>query len=244
MRTLIALCLLPLALSGCALFVLGAAGETGISIAEDRSIGTKVDQVVYAAVQDQFVKGQHDGLVIAATVNVRNGRVMLTGNVASEQLAQAAVAAAWKAKGVKEVINHLIVNPNSTYGAAANDLLVKKNLVSRFIITKGVWYINYSSDVVAGNAYLLGYVKDHAELDRVLHIARTTKGVKQVYSHLLIDANAHTDAASTNAAAPVADVIEHDTAPATHSTVPATDTIDSNDITSPNYPTTAKPTWR
>jgi osmotically-inducible protein OsmY len=238
MPRLIVLCVLPLLLPGCALFVLGAAGQTGISIAEERSLGTKVDdQVVYAAVNDQFVKGEHDGLVISATVNVRHGRVMLTGNVASEQIARNAVAAAWKAKGVKEVINHLIVNPNSTYAAAANDLLVKKNLVSRLIITKDVWYINYSTDVVAGNAYLLGYVRDRAELDRVLQLARTTKGVKKVYSHLLINAQAHRDAASTSDGAPVADVMERDV-------VPAPDTIDSNDITSPNYPTTAKPTWR
>ena len=240
MRRFLAICLLPFLLPGCALFVLGAAGETGISVVENRSLGTKVDdQVVYAAVNDQFVQSGHDGLTISATVNVRHGRVMLTGNVASQELAQKAVAAAWKAKGVKEVINDLIINPDSGYGAAANDLLVKKNLVSRFIITKDVWYINYSSDVVAGNAYLLGYVQDQAELNRVLQIARTTKGVKRVVSHLLIDPHAHDNTSSnaTTSAAPVTPVAESPT-------ISAPEAIDSNDITSPNYPTTAKPTWR
>ncbi len=240
MRSIIALCLLPFALCACPLLVIGAVGETGITIAESRDVGTKLDdQVMYTNINNQFIEDKNNGLTISATVNVRHGRVMLTGNVASQQLAQKAVAAAWKVKGVKEVYNDLIINPDSTYGAATNDLIVKKNLVSRFIITKNVWYINYSSDVVAGNAYLLGDVKDQAELDRVLQIARTTKGIKRVVSHLRINAHAHDDVDnSTSRAAPVAPVMD-----TTGSTVSAPDSIQTKDITSPDYPPEAKPTW-
>jgi hypothetical protein len=49
--------------------------------------------------------------------------------------------------------------------------------------------INYSIDVQNGVAYLIGRVKDKAELDRALNIARTTKGIKRVVSHLQINAD-------------------------------------------------------
>jgi hypothetical protein len=41
-------------------------------------------------------------------------------------------------------------------------------------------------DVQGGTAYLIGRVKDQAELNRVLNVTRTTKGVKKVISHLQI----------------------------------------------------------
>lgn len=245
MRHLLALCLLPFVLSGCALLVLGAIGETGISVAEERSLGTKIDDYgIYAAVHDQFVKSEHDGLTIDATVNVRAGRVMLTGNMKSAEMAQQAVAAAQRAKGVKEVIDELIINPDATYTAAANDLLVKKNLVARLIIAKDVWNINYSTDVVAGTAYLLGLTKTQAEMDKVLHIARTTKGVKRVVNHLQIG-----DPSISSRAAPTPVVTESPIAPATAPLPPtdgtiSTEPVDSDDIAAPSSTPASTPVWR
>lgn len=252
MRRFLAVCLLPFTLSGCALLVLGAAGETGVSVVEDRSLGAKVDDhVIYAAVNDQFVQSGHDGLVISATVNVRNARVMLTGHVDSQAIVDKAVAAAWKAKGVKEVYNELIVNPDAGYGQAASDILVKRNLVARFLITKDLWNINYSSEVVDGTAYIIGTVKSRAELDKVIEVARTTKGVKKVVSHLQIlgtqDAPSSAPASSASPAvtAPVA------SAPPTDGTI-ATEPVESSDLnapasapaSSPAAPAKTTPTWR
>lgn len=185
MRKLIPLLLLPLALSGCVAAAVGAGTEAGVALAEERSVGGKIDDsVIYTDVSNRLIRGKNN-LYMDVTVRVRHQRVMLTGIVATEDLAQRAVSAAWQAKGVKEVINELVIGNSKTMDLAS-DSLIKKNLEGRLFITKDVWVINYSIDVVNGTAYFLGRVYDRAELNRVMNVAKTTKGVKRVVSHLQV----------------------------------------------------------
>lgn len=190
MRRILALSLLPLLLNGCAGALLATGTEAGVSIAENRSVGRKVDDtVIYTDLTNQFIQADQADLLGHVTFNVRYARVMLTGNVKTEEDAQKAVALSWKAKGVTEVINELVVNPNNGILDTAGDALAKRNLEARLLITKGVWVINYSIDVNGGTAYLIGRVKDKAEQERALNVARTTKGIKRVVSHLQINAD-------------------------------------------------------
>lgn len=186
-RTALLLALAPLALTGCVAAAVGAGTEAGVSLAEERSIGTKVDDVtIYTDINRLYLRTQSSDLFGGVTVDVRHARVLLTGNVSSEATAQKAVELAWQARGVEEVLNEITVAPGSGFMNAANDNIVKKNLEGRLLITKHVWVINYSINVVNGTAYLLGRVHDQGELDRVLNIARTTKGVKRVVNYLQI----------------------------------------------------------
>ena len=107
--------------------------------------------------------------------------------VDTEQDAQTAIALVWKVKGVDEVINELIINPKKGFWDTAGDSFVKRNLEARLLITKDVMVINYSIDVQNGTAYLIGRVKDKGELNRVMNVARTTKGVKHIVSHLQLE---------------------------------------------------------
>ena len=173
-----------LALSGCASVLLSAGTNAGVAVAQNRSIGRTVDDnIIYGDLTTRFVDADENDLLTKVTFNVRFARVMLTGTVDNEAQALRAVALSWKAKGVTEVINELQVNPNVGFFDKANDALIKRNLEGRYLITKGVWVINYSMDVQNGVAYLIGRVKDKAELDRALNVA----GVKRVVSHLQIN---------------------------------------------------------
>lgn len=181
--------LTPLLLTGCVAAAVGAGTEAGVSLAEERSIGTKVDDLtIYTDINRMFVREPTNHLLANVTIDVRHARVLLTGNVGSENDVRRAVELAWKARGVEEVLNELTVNPNAGLRLAAEDNLVKKNLEARLLVTKHVWVINYSLNVVNGTAYLLGRVHDQLELDRVLTIARTTRGVKRVVNYLQIRA--------------------------------------------------------
>lgn len=181
--------LAPLLLTGCVAAAVGAGTEAGVSLAEERSLGRKVDDVtIYTDINRLFIREKTNELFADVTIDVRHARVLLTGNVANEAMAQRAVELAWQARGVEEVLNELIVNPNSSLMDSANDNLVKKNLEARLLVTKNVWVINYSINVVNGTAYLLGRVTDQGELDRVLNVTRTTKGVKRVVNYLQIRA--------------------------------------------------------
>lgn len=189
MRSAALLFLVAPLLSGCIAAAVGAGTEAGVSLAEERSLGTKVDDVtIYSDISRLYLKDGTTDLFAGVTVDVRHARVLLTGNVPSENVAQKAVQLAWQAKGVEEVINEITVAPDSGFTNAANDLVIKKNLEARLLITKNVWVINYSLNVVNGTAYLLGRVADQGELDRALNVARTTKGVKRVVNYLQIRA--------------------------------------------------------
>ena len=188
MRRFLPLLVLPLLLSACVTAVVTSATEVGVGAAENRSAGRTVDdKVLYGDVMNQYLKSDNSRIVADVTANVRFGRVMLTGRVKNEEEAQQAVSLTWKAGNVEEVINELIVDTDSTnIWNTANDSLIKRNLEARLLITKDVYVINYSIDVQNGIAYLLGRVKDEGELNRALNVARTTRGVKRVVSHLQI----------------------------------------------------------
>ncbi len=187
MRKLLALLALPLLLNGCMSAVVSAGAEVAETAAENRSAGRKVDdKLLYADVYNQYSKADRADLISKVNLNTRFARVMLTGTVKSEADAQAAGELAWKAAGIEEVINEIVVDPEKSHFTTANDSLVKRNLEARLFITKDVWVINYSLDIQNGVAYIIGRVKDQAELDRVLTVCRTTKGVKRVVSHLQI----------------------------------------------------------
>lgn len=214
MRSAALLLLLAPVLSGCVAAAVGAGTEAGVSLAEERSLGTKIDDVtIYSDISRLYIKDGTTDLFAGVTVDVRHARVLLTGNVPNDSVAQKAVQLAWQAKGVEEVINEIIIAPDSGFTNAANDLVIKKNLEARLLVTKNVWVINYSLNVVNGTAYMLGRVKDQAELDRALNVARTTKGVKRVVNYLQIRAESDparpavspyaTQPASVQAPAPV-----------------------------------------
>jgi osmotically-inducible protein OsmY len=181
----IALLLMPLLVSGCVAVGLAATTEGGKAIADERSFGRQVDDAgIYTKLNERFANKDMNDLFVNVTINVRHARVMLTGNVNKTETAQLATELAWQVKGVQEVINEITVDPNKKFWNNANDALIKKNLEARLLVTKGVWVVNYSIDIISGTAYLLGVTQDQAELERVLNIARTTRGVRRVISHL------------------------------------------------------------
>lgn len=187
MRSLavLAIVLSPFVLSGCFPAAATVATGTGVSLAENRSLGRKLDDNVIAAdITNRYAQTDFKTLVTNVTIHIRFGRVMLTGNVPRQDVAEQAVALAWQARGVTEVINELKVTTDDSIWATANDIAIKKNLQGRLLITKDVWMINYSIDVSDGVAYILGRTQDRPEMNRVLNIARTTKGVKKVVNYL------------------------------------------------------------
>ena len=180
----------PLLLTACPSLVVSAGAEVATTAMENRSAGRKVDdKLLYADVYNQFTKADRSDLIKEVNLNTRFARLMLTGTVKSEADAQKAVELAWKAKNVEEIINELVIDPNKSFYGTANDSLVKRNLEARLLITKEVWVINYSLDIQNGVAYIIGRVKNQGELDRVLNVCRTTRGVKRVISHLQINPN-------------------------------------------------------
>jgi hypothetical protein len=118
-------------------------------------------------------------------VSVSEGRVLLTGAVVKDETKEEAAQLAWKASGVREVINELQVGSNGITDYA-RDSWISTSIRSRLLVEKNVRSVNYNIEAVNGVVYLLGIAQDKTELDKVTYIASTTKYVKQVVSHVIM----------------------------------------------------------
>ncbi len=71
-----------------------------------------------------------------------------------------AVKRAWRAKGVKEVIDEIIVDPKGTSGTYARDSWIATQLKTKLLFDKNIYSINYSTETVRGQIYVLGIAQE------------------------------------------------------------------------------------
>lgn len=176
---------LSLAVSGCAATVIGAGATAGVAAAEERGLGGAVDDTKIRVEINRLWFERDVDMFRQATLNISEGRVMLTGVVTTEQARADAVRLAWQATGVKEVLNEIKVLPAGESGwDQAGDLWIQQKLKARLLTDGDVKNINYIVDVTDSVVYLLGIAQSSAELDRVIAHARDVSGVKRVISHV------------------------------------------------------------
>jgi len=120
------------------------------------------------------------------TLSISEGRVLLTGHAVSEKMMFDAVRLAWKAKGVKEVINEVQVQGEDDAGIGTffRDMWINTRLKAKLAFDDSVTSINYSIDTVSGIVYLFGIARDMEELRRVTNHAKDTEYVRRVVNHV------------------------------------------------------------
>ncbi|MBH67230.1 MAG: hypothetical protein CMM58_02640 [Rhodospirillaceae bacterium] len=126
-------------------------------------------------------------LFSSVNVSVENARVLLTGAVNRPMDRINATKLAWKATGVREVINELQVQNTSSIANSAKDLLINKALQTQLLLDKNIKFINYSVDTVNGIVYLFGIAENQEELDRVIDLARNTNYVEDVVNYVTLE---------------------------------------------------------
>ena len=89
-------------------------------------------------------------------------------------------------KGVKKIINELQITDDHRVSAMANDLWLETNLKVQLLGTKGIRSMNYRWRSVKGAVYLIGTARSQLELNTVLNVIRTTKGVIRLINHAWI----------------------------------------------------------
>ena len=117
-------------------------------------------------------------------VTVEEGRVLLTGQVESLDHRLRAVRQAWQADGVREVINEIEVNDESTVEDFARDIWISTQLKSKLLLDKAVRSIDYSVETVNYQVYLMGIAQSQAELNRVIGHAKNIDYVRRVVSYV------------------------------------------------------------
>lgn len=178
------LCAAPL--TGCLEAAVGAGATAGVAAAQERGVkGAVNDTGIRAEINHYWLQKDHS-LFINLNLQVHEGRVLVSGAVTSPDTRADAIQLAWKAKGVREVINEIEVTDQGGLGAYARDSVIVNELRGRLLFAKEVQSVNYSIEAVNGVVYLLGVAQNQVELDKVLDIARNVRYVRRVVSHVLM----------------------------------------------------------
>ncbi len=173
-------------LSGCTLALPLSIATTGMVASDERSVGEMIDdKLILSRIKTELSKSGSAHLFLSVHVNVLEGRVLLTGSVASRECADEAVKIAWKTRGVKEVINELIVELKSV-ADSAKDTLIASGIKSKFLLEKNFLSTNYTVAVNDGTVFLLGIAQDQNELDKALTISSHVVGVKKVRNYVIL----------------------------------------------------------
>lgn len=177
---------LPL-LVGCNELIGTAATSVGVAAAEERSLGTIVDdKTIYADITNRFIHSDVNDLLISVDIRVNEGRVLLTGIADKPETPVEAVRLAWLATGVREVINEIKVGQGAGVAKSAEDEWIETQIEARLLATKGIMSINYTVEVVGKIVYLLGIAQNERELRNVAYISSITKGVRRVVSYVRV----------------------------------------------------------
>ncbi|TAN63994.1 MAG: BON domain-containing protein [Magnetospirillum sp.] len=173
------------AVSGCAATVIGAGATAGVAAAEERGLEGAIDDAKIRVEINRLWFDRDIEMYRQVTLNISEGRVLLTGVVTTAQARADAVRLSWQATGVREVLNELQVRPSGAPGLdQANDMWIQQKLKARLLTDSEIKNINYVIDVTDSVVYLLGIAQSNAEVERVIAHARDTSGVKRVISHV------------------------------------------------------------
>jgi len=175
-----------LSLGGCVSMAIGAAATTGVAASSEKGIGGTVDDTVIRATINSLWMDINIDMWRELGLDVSEGRVLITGKVDKPEWRVDAVKAAWRAQGVKEVINEVKVSDQGGPGNYARDVWISSQLRSRLLFDKQVMSVNYSIDTVDQVVYLMGIARNQKELDVVINYARSLSYVKQVVSYVIL----------------------------------------------------------
>ena len=180
-----------ISLSGCVSSLIGGAASVGLASVQERSIkDAAIDLKLELQIQEKLFRADTDKLFINVDVIMLEQRVLLIGNVGSQELRDLASKISWEVSPkIKEVLNEITIGKKSTLLSEAKDARISLSLSALLVGDAKVSDINYSHSVSKQVLFLIGIAKDNTELNRVIHHARTIKGVKKVVSHITLTNN-------------------------------------------------------
>ena len=180
--------LIIICLSGCAGTLLGGAASVGLASVQERSIkDAAIDLKLEIQIQEKLFRANTDKLFVNVDVVLLEQRVMLIGNVESQELRDLASKIAWEVSPkIKNVINEITVGKKPTLVSQAQDARISLSLSGLLIGDAKISDINFTHSVSKQVIFLIGIAKDDEELNKVINHARSVKGVKKVISHLML----------------------------------------------------------
>jgi len=183
-------------LAGCVPAVIATGATVGVMSAQDRrSTGAQADDegIEWKAAQsvpERYSQASH------LNFTSFNQRLLITGEVPSEEAKAAIGEQAARIVGVKEVINETTVGPASSLSVRSNDSYITSKVKARLVDEKNLSATHVKVVTESGVTYLMGIVNDR-EAKVAVTIARTTEGVRKVVNVMEVRSDAEISRLST-----------------------------------------------
>ncbi len=172
-------------LSGCTpTVILGGAAIGGVAVAEERSVGTVVDDATIKVQISNAIFQKSEPIFTSTSTTVIDGTVLITGEVPTPEDRLMLTRLVWGVKGVKEVHNDVTVADSESLSNFASDSLITTKLKLQLLRDAEILNINYSVETVNGTVYLMGIAQNEAELQRVKNHAKEISGVRRIVSYV------------------------------------------------------------
>ena len=168
-------------LSSCAVVAVGGVAAGASVMADRRSPAVQaIDKGIGLEVENALDKKFGDN----AHINVTsfNQKVLLTGEVKDASIKEQAGAYAKENKNVRSVFNELVVGPNSTYTARANDSYLESKIKTQMIFTDKLPSNSMAIVAEGSSVYLMGILTQN-EAAIAKKVASNADGVKDVYAY-------------------------------------------------------------
>ena len=166
--------------SGCARLIEATTSEPIYVHPGKRTVGATIDDRNIETIAMVNMIKAHPGLADARIiVNSHNGVVLLTGQVATNDLRQMASDTVNKISTVRQLHNELQVGPYVPMSTRTYDTWLTTKIKTKLIANKEIDNSRVRVITEAKTVFLMGMVSRH-EAEIVTDIARTTSGVKKV----------------------------------------------------------------
>ena len=177
---LVATLLVATQLSACGVLAVG--GVAGATIATDRRTAAvqAIDKGVGLEAENALAKRFGDN----AHINVTsfNQKVLLTGEVKDSDIKGEAGSYVKAMKNARSVFNELVIGPNSSYTARANDSYLESKIKTQMIFTDQLPSNSMAIVAEGSSVYLMGILTQN-EANIAKKVASNTNGVKDVYAY-------------------------------------------------------------
>lgn len=168
-------------LSGCGVLAVGGV-VAGASVMADRRTPAvqAIDKGIELEAGNALAKRYGDD----AHINVTsfNQKILLTGEAKDADIKGQAGAYVKAMKNVRSVFNELIIGPNSSYTARANDTFLESKIKTQMIFTDKLPSNSMAIVAEGSSVYLMGILTQN-EAAIAKKVASNADGVKDVYAY-------------------------------------------------------------
>jgi len=168
-------------LSSCAVVAVGGVAAGASIMADRRSPAVQaIDKGISLEIGNALDKKFGD----SAHINVTsfNQKVLLTGEVKDAGIKEQASSSTKANKNVRSVFNELIIGPNSSFTARANDSYLESKIKTQMIFTDKLPSNSMAIVAEGSSVYLMGILTQN-EAEIAKKVASNTNGVKDVYAY-------------------------------------------------------------